>query len=366
MLTVVDTLTAAGDEAFATRIALGLDQHRFESVICTTRRSTRRQVEAARSAGVEVLELRRRSRLDVWRWLPLLRLLRSGRVDVVHAHRFGSSLAVALLARLARAPVFVAHAHSWSYEGMVRRFADRAVIARRADAVVAVSPTDRARMIELAGIPPHKIVLVPDGIPDRRVGDGRHVRSDLDIPADAPVVGTVGELRPEKDLDTALRAVAHLAPRWPELRFVVAGDGPDRGRLERLAGELGAPAMFIGDRPSAEVPDLLAAMDVLVCSSRFESMPVGVLEWMAAGKAIVASRVGGIPAVVEHEREALLVPPRDYVGFAEEIERLLEDPAERRRLGEAAQRRQRADFRLGDTLSRLEQLYQKLYANGRG
>jgi glycosyltransferase involved in cell wall biosynthesis len=109
------------------------------------------------------------------------------------------------------------------------------------------------------------------------------------------------------------------------------------------------------------VPDLLAAMDVVVLSSRFEGMPLAVLEWMAAGKAIVASRVGGIPAIVEHGREGRLVPPRDYVAFADEIGHLLDDPAERRRLGEAAQRRQRDEFRFDRTVAMLESLYERLF-----
>ena len=142
---------------------------------------------------------------------------------------------------------------------------------------------------------------------------------------------------------------------------MVVGDGPERRRLERLADELGVPTMFLGHRANDEVPDLLAAMDVLVLSSRFEGMPLAVLEWMAAGKAIVASRVGGIPSILEHGQEAILVPPRDHVAFAEEIARLLDDPGERRRLGEAAQRRQREQFRFSQTIAQLERLYERLH-----
>jgi glycosyltransferase involved in cell wall biosynthesis len=176
------------------------------------------------------------------------------------------------------------------------------------------------------------------------------------------VVGTVCALRPQKELETALRALGTLAPHRPTLRFVVVGDGPERDRLERLAGDLGVTTLFLGQRPNDEVPDLLAAMDVLVLSSRFEGMPLAVLEWMAAGKAIVASRVGGIPSILEHEQEALLVPPRDHAAFAQEIGRLLDSPSERRRLGEAAQRRQWAEFRFERTLDLLESLYERLYA----
>lgn len=363
VLTIIDALMTAGAETVATRIALALDGNRFESVICSTRPTPPHYVEAARAAGVEVLELRRRSKADLWRWRPLVRLLRSGRIDVVHAHKFGSNVWAALLTpRGPSMPVLVAHEHSWSYEGTLRRVVDRELIARRAAAVVAVSPTDRLRMIELERIPEDKVVLIPNGIPDRSPGDGERVRNELGLTAADSVVGTVCGLRPEKELETALRALGRLAPHRPRLRFVVVGDGTERPRLERLADELGVPTLFLGHRPNEEVPDLLAAMDVLVCSSRFEGMPLAVLEWMAAGKAIVASRVGGIPAILEHGKEGVLVPPRDYLAFGEEIARLLDDPGERRRLGDAARRRQREDFRFDRTVAMVEHLYERLHA----
>ena len=114
VVTVIDALMTAGAETVATRVALGLDQDRFESIICSTRPSSRQHVKAARAGGVEVLELRRRSKLDIWRWRPFVQLLRSGRVDVVHAHKFGSNLWTALLKPRGPLPILLAHEHSWS------------------------------------------------------------------------------------------------------------------------------------------------------------------------------------------------------------------------------------------------------------
>ncbi len=362
VVTMIDGLMTAGAETVATRMALGIDRDRFESIICSTRPSAPHHVAAARAEGIEVLELQRRTKLDVWHWRPLVRLLRSGRVDVVHAHKFASNLWAALLTPRGRLPVLVAHEHSWSYEGSLRRIADRELIGRRADAIVAVSPSDRERMIELERIPAEKVVFIPNGIPDRPTGDAGRIREELGLAPSDPVVGTVCGLRPEKELETAVRALGVLAPQRPNLRFVVVGDGPERDGLERLAAELGVSTLFLGQRANDEMPDLLAAMDVLVCSSRFEGMPLSVLEWMAAGKAIVASRVGGIPSTLEDGREGVLVPRRDHAAFAHEIGRLLDDPAERRRLGEAAQRRQREAFRFEQTVARVESLYDRLHA----
>src|SRR5205085_873326 len=161
-------------------------------------------------------------------------------------------------------PVLLAHEHSWSYEGKLRRVMDRELIASRARAIVAVSPSDRMRMIELERIPAEKVIFIPNGIPDWPAGDGARARRELDIAASEQVVGTVCGLRPEKELGTALRALGALAHQRPDVRFLVVGDGPERGHLGRLAEELGVRTLFAGHRPNGEVPDLVAAMDVVV------------------------------------------------------------------------------------------------------
>ncbi len=359
---MVDSLMSGGAELLATRIALGLDPDRFESVVCSTRPSAREHVAAVEAAGLEVLQLRRASKLDVWRWLPLVRLLRSGRIDVLHAHKFGSNLWASLLTRLAPVPVLLAHEHSWSFEGApLRRLVDRELVARASTAIVAVSEPDRTRMVELERIPPEKVLLVPNGIPDQQPGNRTAARAALGIQPEDPVVGTVCGLRPEKGVDVALRAVARVADALPGLRFLAVGDGPERPRLERLARELGVAALFTGRRPNADVPDLLAAMDVVVCSSRSEGMPLAVLEWMAAARAIIAFAVGGIPTMIADGREGVLVPPRDAARLAAAIERLLADPAERERLGAAARARQRREFPFRRTLDAIQEIYESAY-----
>ena len=216
VVTVIDGLMTAGAETVATRIALGLDPNRFESIICSTRPSAPDHVAAAQAAGLEVLELNRRSRLDLWRWRPLVRMLRSGRVDVVHTHKFGSNIWGALLTPRTRLPVLLAHEHSWSYEGTLQRLVDRELIARRAERIVAVSPTDRMRMIELERIPANKIVFIPNGIPDRPPVQRRAARKRLGLAPSDAVVGTVCSLRPEKELETAVAGPRHARPAAAE------------------------------------------------------------------------------------------------------------------------------------------------------
>ena len=133
-----------------------------------------------------------------------------------------------------------------------------------------------------------------------------------------------------------VEAAALVRGRQPELRVLVAGDGAERGRLESLIEELGLAdcVLLLGTR--SDVPDVLVAADVAVCCSDFEGTPLSVMEYMGAGKPVVATRVGGLPEVVEDGVQGLLVEPRDPANLADALARLLEGESLRRRLGEAA------------------------------
>ena len=371
MVTLVDGLgIAGGGETFAREVALRLDGRRFERVICISRWSEEDAhdpagaavLEELRSAGVEVLGLRRRSRLALWAWRPLLSLLRRRSIDVLHAHKFGSNVWAAVFGTIARTPVIVAHEQTWSFEGNpIRRFLDRELIARRADAFICVSSEDRRRMIEIERIDPEKIVFVPNATP---VGSstGLDLRAELGFGADDPVIGTVCVLRPQKALDVLLRAAALVRGEFPQLQVVIAGDGDERERLERLVAELSLDhaVWFLGHRD--DVPDVLAALDLAVSSSDYEGTPLAVMEFMAAGLPVVATRVGGVPDLIEDGTHGLLVPRRDPQRLAEAIADLLRDPDRARTIAAEGQRRQREEFDIDVTVRKIEALYERLYA----
>lgn len=354
----------------ARNLVVHLDAERFERVLCITRpaeaelddAAARDALDELRESGVEVLVLSRRSRLDLWSWRPVVRRLRERRVDVLHAHKFGSNVWGAIWTAVARPPVFVAHEQTWSFEGNpARRLLDRELIARRADAFICVSAEDRRRMIEIERIDPAKIVLVPNAIPSLRVPDAGSVRAELSIAADDPVIGTICVLRDQKALDVLLHASAIVRERFPGLVVLVAGDGPERGTLERLRAQLGldSAVRFLGDR--ADVPALLEAFDVAALSSDYEGTPLAVMEYMAAGLPIAATRVGGVPELIEDGRSGLLVDRQSPEQLAAAIDRLLSDREEAARLGAAARERQRNEFSIEVTATRVGSLYEDLY-----
>jgi glycosyltransferase involved in cell wall biosynthesis len=367
VLTLTDTIGMGGAEQIILTLNQSLDPERFRRTICLTREpdvgdpsgefDSRGRVQQLRAEGVELLQLKRRSRLNVVAWLRLIRFIRSQRVDVLHAHKFGSNVWGSLIGRLARVPVVLAHEHTWSFEGQrLRRWIDRWVVGRLADAVIAVSEADSERMSKLVGVPRDRIVLIPNGIPTLAPGDRTAIRRAAGIPDGAAVLVTVANLRPQKAIDVLIRALALIRERFPDTYLVIAGGG-DRGPLEKLAVELGISAaiVFLGAR--RDVGNVLAAGDVAVSSSDFEGSPLSTMEYLAAGLPVVATDVGGMPDLVHHGENGLLVPRRDPAALASAVCDLLADPERARQMGERGLELQRREFSLAAMVKRVEALY---------
>ena len=221
---LIDSLAVGGAEDFATQLAVHLDPGRFQRVLCVSRWSDEsaqtpgviQAVDELEASGVELMALDRPREAQpgepLWTrvatlpaWRTLLRRLRGG-VDVLHAHKFGSNVWGSVLGTLARTPVVVAHEQTWSYQGQpLRRFLDRELIGRRADAFVCVSELDRRRMIEIERIDPEKIVVIRNAVPATPAPTCLDLRAELSIADGTPVIGAVCRLYPQKALDVLWR-----------------------------------------------------------------------------------------------------------------------------------------------------------------
>jgi glycosyltransferase involved in cell wall biosynthesis len=360
-----------GAERVARDLLVELDPKRFERILFVSRppgdRTGERVVADLRRRGVDVRFLKRRFKFDPLAWWPLFRALRRERVDVLHTHAFGQNAWGSLLGRLAGVPVVIAHEHNREFNRRVLRpVIDRELIARCADAMIVVSGDARRSMVQVEGVPPERLVLLPNGVKALPLGDGRVLRADLGIRSDDPVVGTVCIIRSEKALDVLVRAAALLARCFPRLHVLIAGTGPDRARVEAVTEQLGLSdrVHFTGAR--TDVPDVLAAIDVAVICSDYEGSPRSILEFMDAGKPIVATEVGGIPEAIEDGVHGLLVPPRDEAALAAAIGGVLADLSSGSEMGARARDRCRREFSLGGTVESLERLYEELHSRRNG
>jgi glycosyltransferase involved in cell wall biosynthesis len=365
VLTLTDRMSAfGGAERLAATITIRLDANRFERFFCSTHRQLPGQTfeEELRAAGVRILSLGRGSKAEVWAWRPLMSLLRSERIDVLHCHKFGSNVWGAIFGSLARVPVLIAHEHAGSYEGQpLRRFLDRRLVARRATVFLTVSENARRRLVEVDGVDSGAVRVVPNGIPEMPAAGSRDIRHEFGIPPTSPLIGSVSQLRPEKALDVLVDAVALLLQEFPDLRALVAGRGPEEGRLKQFIASKGLEENIVLLGPRVDIPDILAALDVAVSCSDFEGSPLSIMEYMAASKPIVATAVGGVPDLIHDGAHGILVEHQNPDELAVAIARLLRDPELRARMGENARERQQAHFDLGHMVRRLETLYEELF-----
>ena len=229
---------------------------------------------------------------------------------------------------------------------------------------------DLARwLVETIGVAPHKVVQIYNGVDQERfTPHGDDARGELPagfLPPDALVIGTVGRLAAVKDQATLIRAFARLGDQVPEqtagrLRLVLVGDGPERANLETLVGELGLNdrVWLAGDQQA--VPAWLRTLDIFVLPSLGEGISNTILEAMATGLPVVATRVGGNPELVTPGESGLLVPPGDSESLAGALAQLVADPDLRQSMGEAGLARVRRDFHWENTVARYLEVYDGL------
>lgn len=314
--------------------------------------------ERFRERGFDTGTFRIRRPLDLRCLVHLVRLLRRRGVDVVHSHEFALGVYGAAAAALAGLPhVLTMHGGRYYAERWRRRAALRWAV-RRSRAAVAVSDPTREELARTLGLSRDRFRVVPNGIPAPR-GRGRRVRGELDLGPDEPLILSVGSLYRIKGHAVLVDALTRLHRREPGLawRLAVAGDGEEEDALRTRVreGGIGERVHFLGYR--ADVDDLLAAARIFALPSLTEGFPLALLEAMHAGKAIVASGVGGVPQAVTAGREALLVPPGDPAALAAALESLLCDPALRRRLSAAARARARERYSVEAMVDGYEELY---------
>jgi glycosyltransferase involved in cell wall biosynthesis len=338
VLLLIDRLRGGGAESFVVGLATHLPRERIDVSVCATRaKVTGLLVEMLDAAGVRHVALERRSRWDLLRMRRLATLLRSGRFDIVHAHKFGSNVWGTLLGRACGIPVVIAQEHSWSYQGRpLRKWIDGRVVGRLATRFVAVSDADAARMVEKEKVPPGKVVVMPTGYIARPFASDTDLRSELGVGPETPLIGTAVILRYEKAIDVLLEAHARLLASMPEAHLVIAGDGPIRTELEGYAQglPLDGRVHFLG--PRDDVDAILRSLDVAVLSSDFEGKPLFVFECMANRTPLVATAVGGLLELVRDGETGVLVPPRDPEALAGAVAGLLADREKAAKIAAAA------------------------------
>lgn len=300
-------------------------------------------------------------------WL-LYRLFRKQKPDLVHSRTAKARFLTPFAARLAGVKIIVQTIHGFSFNNEVTGnrqlfiFLER-LIARFYARNILVSEADLDEGLALGILRPKTSQIIRSGVDVRRIQNVRHEATvelrERYSPQGEPIVMSLGRLSSPKSPEIFVRAAGILLETHSDLRFLIVGDGPKREDLMALIQTLGIQDRFslLGLRD--DVPEILAASDIVVHSSTHEGLPKTVLEAMAAGKPIVATRVGGVPFLIEDMINGLLVDANDPPQLALAIRKLLDDPALGERLASNAKQVLPA-FSLERTLLDTEALYDQL------
>lgn len=361
----VDTFNFGGTESQMTGVVLRLAKRHEVTVGCL--KAEGRFLDLLHESGIPVVEFPTgRGLLSFQGVKQLFRLrgfLSSGKFEVLHAQDPWTNLLGVPAARLAGVPVIITSRldlANWGWYKSRKRVVMRWV-QRAGSAIFANSDAVKQNLVANDDFRPDFIRVILNGV-DVDNFSGANADREVTLPQAAAtdkLVVMVANMHFElKGHDLLIAAAGEILGRHPQTRFVLVGDGERRQLLEKEVRDRGLEKnfFFLGNR--RDVAPIHACCDVGILPSRSEGLPNAVLEYMAAGLPVVATRVGGIPEIIEHNVNGILIPSGDARALAESIDYLLSNPDAARKLGAAGQERARTRFSFDQLVSELERLYE--------
>jgi len=326
-------------------------------------------------------------RTDVFRASPLtapvalyrvVRLLQREHVALIHTHSVLAHIFGYFIKKWMRKVCFLMHVHASIQRELVSQenvFLKRKIYAhaisvafRSCDALIANSDAVRHDLIE-RGISAEKITVIHNGVDVEKI---RCAAGSSEVPGilseklgQNRIVGTLGRFTPIKNQKLLLLAARRIVKQHPDVLFLLAGDGKERGRLEQMGRELGLEDKLIFTGWLDSPYPVLSRMDILVLPSLWEGLGVTILEAMALGKPVVATMVGGIPEVVSDGETGLLVPSDDEEALASALHKLLSDPKLAHEMGRRGKIVVEERFPSTRTAREVEEVYESSM-NGKG
>jgi glycosyltransferase involved in cell wall biosynthesis len=361
VLHLIETSEPGGAETVLAYIAKNLDAERFDSTVCVLEEGWLTQ--HLRELKVPFTVLANRRPYDPAFLLSLMRLAHKERIDILHSHEFMMSVYGSVAARLLRKPIVCTIHGKVYYPESRRRIRLLKLALALCSRMVAVSEDLKLFMRELMRTRSSKLVTLYNGIDERKFAppvEKSESRDMLSIPRAALVAGTVGSLFEVKGLPYMFQAARILRDRFPGFILIIAGTGNQEESLRQLSTSLGLndTVRFLGFRD--DIPHVLNALDVYLCSSLSEGLSLSILEAMAMSKAVVATSVGGNPELVCDGHNGFLVSPRNPEALADRVGSLLSDSKLQSAMGSAGRRLVEDKFSLDTMIHGYQSMYLEL------
>ena len=369
---LIDSLGMGGAERLLTIYLQHFDTSRFEPRVCALQIRENNPIAAdIQRLGIPV-DLVSVPHLRDLRALPrLVRYLRRQKIDLLHTQLEFSDTLGSIAAKIAGIPA-VTTLHTFDAPAPGTRLYWRLklrwwVFRHFSDRVIAVSEGTRQHHLKMGQLPPDKVITLYNGIDLSRftpvtAESRRATRAEFGIPPQAPLLITVAVLRPPKGIQYLIEALPRILQAMPQARYLLVGDGEHRAALQALAQKhsVAERVIFAGSRTA--IPDLLAAADLFVLPTLTEALPTVLAEAMAAQLPIVASKVGGVPEMVEDRRNGLLVPPAEPASLADACLKILQNPAQAQAMAAAGRQIVEEKFNITRHVQQLGDIYQEILA----
>jgi glycosyltransferase involved in cell wall biosynthesis len=324
--------------------------------------------ETLDALGIDITYLEK-SRFDPTTLPALLRVIDRQGTDVLHLHGYGATTFGRLAGAWRRLPV-VLHEHAnLTSTPWFQKIADR-LLERWTDVAIAVSESTAAFVVKARLVRASRVKVVYLGAPldefsrARGSAEVAEIRRELGAAPDDVLVGTVTRLHDSKGNEFLVEAARKVLDVRPKARFFLFGEGPLRPALEAQAASLGLGDRFVFGGFVRDVARVLAAFDVSVFPSLWEGTPLTLFETLAAGRAIVATDADGLKDVLTDGHDAIIVPKRNAAALADAVVRLIDDPAERRRLADHG-RATAERYDIAAFVRKMERLYELLHQHSR-
>lgn len=355
---IVHSLEIGGMERVAAYLAMESSPAYRPLVICLTIKGHfAPQVEAA---GIEVIELHKRAGVDLRLPQRLARILKERNIQIVHAHNSGPMFTGTLAGRLARVKGIIVTDHSRQLPERFRVMATEWVMSRLADEIVSVSEHNKIDLVERLHWPADKIKVIANGVvetPPISPECAAALRQEFGITPRVPVILSAARLEPQKNMGALVAAAALLRGRGLPVKVLLVGEGSERPFLERQIAQNGLQDQVVLTGFRLDALALYRVADIFALPSRWEGLPMSILEAMSAKIPIVSTDVGDVNKAVKDGRNGLLVPSGDIQQMADGLYQLLTNKAQRRQFGEAGYQIWHDQYSVAQMVKSYEELY---------
>ncbi len=359
VLHVIWSLEKGGAERFLVSLVQNFDRNRFNSIVCCLnwRGEWAKELE---DKGIEVIALNKKGKFDFGVISRIIKIIKQNEITIVNTHLWAADVLGRLAAILAGAPVIISTVQNVDiWKRPWHRFIDR-LLSYKTTKFIAVSHAVKQFLIETEGIPEEKIEVIPNAVDIGSLkvdeSSGSQIKEELKINDDEIVLTVVGRLVEQKGHKYLFEALSMLNGKY-NIKLLVVGEGPLKQRLADSVERLGLKDKVIFTGQRKDIPQILNISDCLVLPSVYEGLPVCVLEAMAAGKPVIATKVGGTPELIKDGKTGFLVEPRNPEVLSQAIEKLAHSSDKGKEMGVKAREIVYNGFSIAPITKRTEELF---------